>query len=144
VVVGGTAPGEREIAEALPLSLRVGRRLPDEVAVEAAVELLEVPGAATAEEIALLGEAIARRPERVALLVMGDGSARRGEKALGYIDARAFEFDKHVGRALTDGDPQALLQLDANLAVELMVAGPRPGRCLRPPSQRSVRPSMPT
>jgi hypothetical protein len=60
---------------------------------------------------------------RVVLLVMGDGSARRGAKAPGYLDERAFAFDDEVGRALERGDAAALAGLDRGLAVELMVLG---------------------
>jgi hypothetical protein len=60
--------------------------------------------------------------DRVALLVMGDGSARRSEKAPGYIDERAAPYDAAVSAALASG-PDALGQLDGALARELLAAG---------------------
>ena len=57
------------------------------------------------------------------LLVLGDGSTRRGEKAPGYLDERAFGFDDLVAQALSDGDAEALRDLDVALAAELMVLG---------------------
>lgn len=57
------------------------------------------------------------------VLVLGDGSARRGEKAPGYIDERSFPFDAQVTQALAVGDPGSLRRLDPVLAADLMVAG---------------------
>src|SRR5213075_2398174 len=59
---------------------------------------------------------------RVALLVMGDASARRTEKAPGYIDARAALYDGAVADAMRSG-PDAVAALDADLADQLLVAG---------------------
>jgi aromatic ring-opening dioxygenase LigB subunit len=59
----------------------------------------------------------------VALLAMGDGSARRGPKAPGYFDARSGPFDAEVERAVRAGDLDALLALDTDLARELMATG---------------------
>jgi len=61
-----------------------------------------------------------------ALLVVADGSARRGLKAPGYLDERAAPFDAGLLAALQSGDPAQLLALDAGLAAELMVAGRAP------------------
>ncbi|MGI8679726.1 MAG: hypothetical protein ACR2LX_13795 [Jatrophihabitans sp.] len=43
-----------------------------------------------------------------ALLVMGDGSARRSEKAPGYLDRRAAGFDAGIASALACGDGSEL------------------------------------
>jgi hypothetical protein len=70
-------------------------------------------------------------PERrVGLLVMGDGSARRGEKAPGYLDVRAEPFDDAVATALGAADTRALAELDDVLAGELLVAGAGPWKAL--------------
>ena len=53
------------------------------------------------------------------LLVVGNGSARRTEKAPGHLDDRAADFDARLGAALREGDPDALLALDEPLAEEL-------------------------
>lgn len=107
----------------LPLSLTVGAWLlgqalgpstgavgfsvgPDFAASRSAVELL-----ALAESAA------------VALVVMGDGSARRSTTAPGYLDPRAAPFDAAVATALREGDGEALADLDETLGSELLAAG---------------------
>jgi hypothetical protein len=107
----------------LPLSLTVGAWLladalgpstgavgfsvgPDFAASRAAVELL-----ALAES------------ERVGLVVMGDGSARRSTTAPGYLDPRAASFDAAVEAALRDGEVEALAGLDQELGAELLAFG---------------------
>lgn len=59
----------------------------------------------------------------VALLVMGDGSARRSVKAPGYLDDRAAAFDGAIAAILADGDAAALTGIDGELAADLLVAG---------------------
>jgi hypothetical protein len=54
---------------------------------------------------------------------MGDGSARRGSTAPGYVDERAFPWDDAVAVALAGGDADSLAGLDVPLAEELMVHG---------------------
>ncbi len=63
------------------------------------------------------------RDTRTALLVIGDGSARRGPRAPGHFDERAAAFDAGVERAVRAGDTRALLDLDPGLARELMATG---------------------
>ncbi|HEX6756079.1 MAG TPA: hypothetical protein VF109_09055 [Mycobacteriales bacterium] len=60
---------------------------------------------------------------RAALLVMGDGSARRCEGAPGYVDPRAAPHDAAVAAALRGGDAAALRELDPALGAELLAAG---------------------
>jgi hypothetical protein len=55
--------------------------------------------------------------------VLGDGTARRGLKAPGYLDARSAPFDSVVERAVRTGDLAPLLAIDAALARELMATG---------------------
>ncbi|MCM0677273.1 class III extradiol dioxygenase subunit B-like domain-containing protein [Micromonospora phytophila] len=117
--------------ERLPLSLTVGAwligrsgrdvpRFAEAVAVEAAPQ-----------ECAALGAELARRAEaRTALLVLGDGSACRGEKSPGYDDPRAEAYDAGVARALATTDVDALLGLDPGLSAELKVAGRAPWQVL--------------
>lgn len=87
--------------------------------------VVTVPFDADAAEVADSGAELVTRAEgaRTAVLVMGDGSARRGEKAPGHLDERAFGFDDRVTTALAAGDPGALRDLDAELAGELLAAG---------------------
>ncbi|MFE2879910.1 class III extradiol dioxygenase subunit B-like domain-containing protein [Streptomyces roseus] len=76
------------------------------------------------------GRELAARAERVALLVMGDGSACRTLKAPGYLDDRAVAFDAAAGRALGAADTAALAALDTELAYELKAAGRAPWQVL--------------
>ncbi|WP_017608632.1 class III extradiol ring-cleavage dioxygenase family protein [Nocardiopsis xinjiangensis] len=108
---------------ALPLSLGVARRLLEETGSALPVELRSVAHDAGDAEIAALAGGIAGRRERVGLLIMGDGSARRSAKAPGHLDERVFAFDETVHRALSEGDTGALAGLDSVLAAELMAAG---------------------
>ncbi len=57
------------------------------------------------------------------LLVMGDGSASRTDKAPGHLHAGARAFDDAVVTALEGGDARALADLDAGLAAEVLAAG---------------------
>lgn len=82
-----------------------------------------VAESAPAGDCAALGARLAGTGERVALLVMGDGSACRGTGAPGYDDPRAEAYDKGVFTALDTADPHALLNLDEELSRELLVAG---------------------
>lgn len=74
-------------------------------------------------EVAWLGRDLAARGGRVLLLVVGDGSPRRGEKAPGHLDERSFAVDDAWVGALRSGDTSALLSLDAGLCAELLVTG---------------------
>jgi len=58
-----------------------------------------------------------------AVLVMGDGSARRSIKSPGYLDERAQPFDDAVVDALAKAAPEQLATLDLALAADLLVAG---------------------
>lgn len=62
-------------------------------------------------------------PTETGVLVVGDGSARRGEKAPGHLDERAFAFDESIEKALGDCDGTALRSLDTGLGAELLAAG---------------------
>lgn len=118
VNVGSFAPGignpnDRE----LPMSLLVGDWL-----------LSRQPKAlpATYLPISPDGTPKTRWPDMTAptaLLVMGDGSARRSVKGPGYLDERAQPFDDAVVDALAQAAPEQLANLDLALAAELLVAG---------------------
>ncbi|MFI0899768.1 class III extradiol dioxygenase subunit B-like domain-containing protein [Streptomyces sp. NPDC020983] len=122
---GATAGGERP----LPPSLAVaGWLLRGWNAGEATG--LAVGESLEAERCAAEGRAAALSAGRVALLVMGDGSACRTVKAPGYLDDRAEGFDAVVSGALAAADTTALADLDAVLAAELRVAGRAPWQVL--------------
>lgn len=55
-------------------------------------------------------------------LVVGNGSAKRTEKAPGHLDERAEPFDERLGRALGAADPEALRGIDQALAADLWAA----------------------
>jgi hypothetical protein len=76
------------------------------------------------------GRSVATAAGRVALLVMGDGSACRTVKAPGYLDERAEPFDAVVTAALAGADTAALTALDAELADALKVSGRAPWQVL--------------
>jgi len=107
----------------LPLPLGLGARLLDQAGY-AGPRLLEAVGYdEPAAGCVALGEQIAASGGRVGLLIMADGSARRGPRAPGYLDERAAAFDAAVEDAVRDGDLGALLGIDPVLAGELLAAG---------------------
>lgn len=121
--IGGSvvAPGPP-----LPLSLTMGKWLLARSPTRADnfdVRYQAVAGGAAPAECAALGRLVAASAARVALLVMGDGSARRSVQAPGYLDERAAPYDAEVARALGVADAGALARLDPVLSGELVVAG---------------------
>lgn len=84
--------------------------------------LVELAGVEVDLRIHLVSEVVAP-PEAEALLVLGDGTARRGQAAPGFIDERAYPFDDLLADALEAGDGDVLVHLDQDLAAELMVTG---------------------
>lgn len=61
-----------------------------------------------------------------ALVVVADGSARRGEKAPGHLDERAFAHDDATLAAIAAGDADALMAIDPALAADLLDHGRAP------------------
>ncbi|MFH9430836.1 class III extradiol dioxygenase subunit B-like domain-containing protein [Streptomyces sp. NPDC017615] len=121
-----TVPGPE-----LPVSLAVAAWLLERSGwAQAPVEGVAVDTALPAERCAGLGAEIAGGSDRVALLVMGDGSACRTLKAPGYLDERAAPFDTEAARALGGADLGALAALDAGLARELQASGRAPWQVL--------------
>ncbi|WP_060906234.1 class III extradiol dioxygenase subunit B-like domain-containing protein [Streptomyces scabiei] len=115
----------------LPASLAVAAWLLDRTGwADTPVEGLGVGGSRAVEQCVQAGRDIAGSAGRVALLVMGDGSACRTLKAPGYLDDRATGFDTEVARALGDADIAALKALDVQLAHELKAAGRAPWQIL--------------
>lgn len=129
VTLGDPGPAAR--GRPLPDSLAVGAWLLDRARWSGApVEGLAVDGRGSAEECARAGQELAARADRVALLVMGDGSACRTLKAPGYLDERAEAFDARATEALGSADLAALDALDETLAYELKAAGRAPWQLL--------------
>jgi hypothetical protein len=115
------ASARRSDAHALPTPLAVGRSLLGSVPVP--VSLHGIASDAPPERCENLGRRLAARPRRSGLLVAADGSARRGEKAPGYVDPRARELDTNVAAALAVADVSRLRALDAKACRDLLVAG---------------------
>lgn len=128
----GTRPGDPLPAgRRLPVPLAVGAWLLERAGwADAPVEGLGVGERLPADGCALAGKELAARADRVALLVMGDGSACRTVKAPGYLDERAVDFDTAVTRALGEADLAVLGSLDASLAYTLKAAGRAPWQVL--------------
>ncbi|MDP9241332.1 MAG: class III extradiol dioxygenase subunit B-like domain-containing protein [Actinomycetota bacterium] len=117
-------------APALPLALTVGAWLLHEAGWLGGRRALGLPGHVADAHLDRLAAELAGFAARVALLVMGDGSARRTEKAPGYIDPRAEGFDRAVATALAQADTSALAELDQRLGDDLLAAGTASWRLL--------------
>jgi hypothetical protein len=70
-----------------------------------------------------LADALSGPPGTTGVLAMGDGSARRSEKAPGHLDPAAAPFDAAVATALAAGNAAALAQLDPAEGKRLLAAG---------------------
>ncbi|MDP9397591.1 MAG: hypothetical protein M3P96_07080 [Actinomycetota bacterium] len=116
-------PEDRQGPPRLPLALAVGADLLARAGWRGEASGLAVRSEAPSAEARELGSALRRPARPTALLVMGDGSVRRGNQGPGAFDERAPSFDRKVTAALQAGDCSELLALDAALAQELLVAG---------------------
>lgn len=101
----------------LPLSLTVGAWLLGDRAVYQAIAEDADVDACLALGVGLVAD------RRVAMLVMGDGSACLTEKAPGYLDEAAQPYNDLIGRALGDADQRVLAGLDPVEAAGLWVGG---------------------
>ena len=63
-----------------------------------------------------------RTCSRLGVLVVGNGSARRSERAPGHLDHRAAGFDDALRPAWQHGDTEVLAGLDRGLGRELWAA----------------------
>ena len=127
-----------DVPEPLPLSLLVGAWL----TAGRARSFVVVDEDMDSADCAALGRELAASAGRVALLVMGDGSARHSEKAPGYLDQRAAGFDDDAARALATADLDGLLALEPALARELMAAGRGPWQVLAGAAQGQPTPQV--
>jgi hypothetical protein len=110
-------------APPLPLALGIGAWLLDEAGYAGPRTLHGIGEDEPAAACLALGQELAASAPRVALLAVGDGSARRSASAPGYLDERAAPFDEAVERAVRDGDLPALAALDPAFAAELLAVG---------------------
>ncbi|WP_447006416.1 class III extradiol dioxygenase subunit B-like domain-containing protein [Saccharothrix isguenensis] len=107
------------VEDDLPLPVLVAAWLREQVGARRVRVHLVPPDLPVAECVAL-GERLGG--ER-AVLVLGDGSHRHGELAVGRPDERAGPFDEDVRKALATADTRALRALDPALAAELGACG---------------------
>jgi hypothetical protein len=127
-----TGPGR----PVLPLSLTVGtwlltgalagngRTAPGPVVLRAVTET------ASPAACRRLGARLAGLAPRVAMLVMGDASARKAIGVPGAQDPEAEEYDAGIAAALGAADAAALARLDPDRAAELRVTGRAPWQVL--------------
>ena len=108
-----------------PLGRRVGEHLLALAAVDV-VDVVTVGWDAGVEECRGLGEGLAREHPGGSVVVVADGSARRGEKAPGHLDERSFGVDNEIVAALEAADSGRLLALDPGLCADLLVHGRAP------------------
>ncbi|MGW5052525.1 hypothetical protein [Actinokineospora sp. NPDC004072] len=119
--------GDGEPDPAWPLPALVAGWLREHAGAER-VDLRLVDPDLDQESCAELGSDLAM--EEAALLVLGDGSHRHGDRAVGRPDERAGEFDARIGQAFATVDTGALRAIDPVLADELGVAGRAPWQVL--------------
>ncbi|QKE82849.1 hypothetical protein [Arthrobacter sp. NEB 688] len=108
-----------------PLGERVGRHLVELAGLDVA-DVVVVPWDASVADCVAAGESLAATHPDASVVVVADGSARRGEKAPGHLDERSFALDEALVGALRAADGEALLALDADLAADLLVHGRAP------------------
>ncbi len=123
----------------LPLSLTIGAWLLDRAGwtgnrCYTAVTGTTTNATATTYESAAaeteLDDVTAKDTARIGVLVMADGSAKRGADAPGDFDPGSEAFDASIGAALASGDTDALASLDEEVAAQLWVSGSAALKCL--------------
>jgi hypothetical protein len=115
----------------LPLSLAMGAWLIEQTkAADLPRSYLAVPADTPPARCLELGREIAAGNDRIGLLVMGDGSARRSEHSPVHLHPRAETFDTTVATALDHADSAVLAALDPDLAADLQAAGRAPWQVL--------------
>jgi hypothetical protein len=115
----------------LPLSLTMGSWLVSQSKAAGLPTVMRtVATDETVEACLAFGQELAASNDRLALLVMGDGSARRSEHSPVHLHPRAEIFDGTVAAALSLADTTTLAALDPELASELKAAGRAPWQVL--------------
>jgi hypothetical protein len=112
VAVWGDPPGPADIARGVrvPLAVRVARSLLGRAAYAGPVDAM-APGTPGPSG------------DSRAVLVLANGTARRGQTAPGHLDTRAAGFDATVETALATGDASTLARLDSDLGADLWASG---------------------
>ncbi|MFC7032432.1 hypothetical protein [Nonomuraea rubra] len=104
----------------LPLSLTVARLL---LEAQEPQRCQSVAFGAPAADCLALGGELGGRGDRVALLVMADGSACLSPRAPGRYDEAAGPYNELIAKAVATGDPATLAALDPAEADRLWVSG---------------------
>jgi hypothetical protein len=117
---GPPVPRPSQVA---PLSVGVGAMMLDRSGYDGPLILRTVRTRSTVDECRTVASQLGASAERVGLLVVADGSARRTVKAPGFFDPRAEPYDRSVEEAVASGKLDALHDLDQSLAAELMASG---------------------
>jgi hypothetical protein len=92
--------------------------------------LRSVAVTASPESCRRIGARLAGLAPRVAMLAMGDASARKAIGVPGAPDPEAEEYDAGIAAALAAADAGALARLDPDRAAELRVTGRAPWQVL--------------
>jgi hypothetical protein len=126
VAVPDPAPAAR-----LPHGLAIGSWLLDTCAAPVRAHRFHAVHPDTSpRDCAALGRELVAGDRRIGLLVCGDGSACRTEKAPGHFDLAAEAWDEAALDALQSADGTGLLRLDAAIGRRLMAAGRAPWQVL--------------
>lgn len=124
-------PGHEDAhGSGLPLSLSVGAWLLERDGWPGPVVAATVSRTAGVDECAQLGERLAQRAERVAMLVMADGSSQRSDEQTEAVRRRAEVHDSELVRTLEEGEPRQLLTLDEASAAQAGADGVNPLRVM--------------
>jgi hypothetical protein len=108
----------------LPLSLTVGSWLLGRAGLPGGrVRFQAVARDTPVLDCLRLGAELAGQAPRVAVLAMGDGTARRAVRIEGAADPDAERYDAEVAGALEEADPARLARLAPALDDELVVTG---------------------
>jgi hypothetical protein len=117
----------------LPLSLTVAVWLLGRAALSPSRPSIRLHAVARHTPVAQclrLGAEIAAQAPRVAMLAMGDGTARKAAGVPGAADPAADSYDADAAAALMAADPARLARLAPSLDSELMVSGRAAGQVL--------------
>jgi hypothetical protein len=123
---GGSSSADRAEGvgpPALPVALTIGAWLVNDAVGDANRAIGYSVGPDWAGSLAAADVLARTSTGEAALVVLGDGSARRSTSAPGYLDERAAGFDQTVATALRDGDAAALANLDLDLGQQLLAGG---------------------
>lgn len=140
-------PPEAAAPAELPLSLTVGGWLLGQADGVGALRVggRSVVAGSSAEECLALGADLAGSAERVSLLVMGDGSARRSPT--GNYDPAAADWDQAVADAMATADTDRIASLEPERATGFGAAGRASwqvaaGAVRALPAGRTVKPDL--